>query len=713
MIGMIRRVALSALALTCISGGTASAQWWKVVTPEDVSLFQLGMSLNGALVMHSGDILLPQAPTCCGGYSSAQGIGPALSLFLRQELGKSLRVTLRGTYASYDATFSVDQAIFVTNATEGVTRHTLDTRLGWVGGELLFDWRIASPFRLMLGGSAGFMSPATFSQKETMITPGVGTFENGRRTRNERTNETLDGVRSPLLGAVVGFGMDIPMTDNHSVVLTPEVLYTVGLNDIHTDLAWKANMLRVGASLAFSFNAPEPPMPVERKRESFIDSLIVDVNPDAQERRVEGIERVTIDTLVGDDLVTITERLYRTDTLFSPLPPKIDAVIAARAVYPDGAQKSEFVINVSTQFITEALPILPVVFFESQAISLSFRYHQVATPAEFKLDDVAPRTTAVHRDILNILGERMVSMSEASIRLRGTADPTTEAGDCDLARNRAQAVKNYLVRVWKIDESRITIESGAGSCAPERPTRQQSESGYSENRRVEIIPSDVRLLASVAKRRFNEARTIDPPKIVFDPSGTSRQYVTDWSLQATSGSTVLFSQTGKGVPGEISQPLTTAVADAMQHSKPIDVSLRVGGIRNATASATTSIPVRKDTVSTELERLTLTLFDIASDQITPIAQQQIASFIENLPAGSTVIVRGFADMLGNAEFNKKLSQKRADAVCGVIRANVKKRVELQCNEIRTDRFPPGIDSYETPEERFLSRTVQIEVKRGR
>jgi hypothetical protein len=111
--------------------------------------------------------------------------------------------------------------------------------------------------------------------------------------------------------------------------------------------------------------------------------------------------------------------------------------------------------------------------------------------------------------------------------------------------------------------------------------------------------------------------------------------------------------------------------------------------------------------------LTLTLFDIASDQITPIAQQQIATFLENLPAGSTVIVRGFADMLGNAEFNKKLSQKRADAVCGVIRANVKKRVELQCNEIRTDRFPPGIDSYETPEERFLSRTVQIEVKRGR
>jgi len=710
---MMRRFVVAASILACFSISTATSQWWKVDTPEDVSLFQLGMSINGGYAMHSGDIVLPQAPTCCGGYSTAQGIGPALSIFLRQELGKALRLTLRGTYASYDATFSVDQAIFVTNATEGVTRHTLDTRLGWVGGELLFDWRITSPLRLMFGGSAGFMSPATFSQKETLIVPGTGTFENGRRTRNELSNVELEGMRSPILGAVVGLGFDIPMTDNHSVVLTPEVLYTMGLNDLHTDLPWKANLLRVGASLAFSLNAPEPPMPVDRKRESFIDSLIVDVNPDAQERRADGIERITIDTVVGEDLVTITERLYRTDTLLRPLPPEINAAIAARAVYPDGSQKSEFVINVSTQFITEALPILPVVFFESQAISLSFRYHQVASSAEFKLSDVAPRTTAVHRDILNILGERMTAMPEASIRLRGTADPTTEGGDCDLARNRAQAVKNYLVRVWNISESRITIESGSATCAPERPTRQQSESGYSENRRVEIIPSDVRLLGSVAKRRFNEARTIDPPKITFDPLGTSQRYVTDWSLQATSGATVLFSQSGKGVPTEITQPLTTIVADAMQHATPINVSLRVGGIRNATASAVTTIPVRKDTVSTELERLTLTLFDIASDQITPIAQQQISTFLENLPAGSTVIVRGFADMLGNAEFNKKLSQKRADAVCGVIRANVKKRVELQCNEIRTDRFPPGINSYETPEERFLSRTVQIEVKRGR
>ena len=274
-------------------------------------------------------------------------------------------------------------------------------------------------------------------------------------------------------------------------------------------------------------------------------------------------------------------------------------------------------------------------------------------------------------------------------------------------------MKDYLTRIWGISDDRIAIETGSGSCAPERITRQQSEEGYSENRRVEILTNDLELLASVAKRRFNEAQTVDPPKILFDPFGTSQKYLTDWTLEATSGSVVVFSQSGKGVPGQITQVLTPATADLMNDGRPVDVKLRVNAIRNVSATATTQLVVKKDTTTIELERLTLTLFDVASDEITPVSAEQIRLFVANVPAGSTVIVRGYADLLGNAEFNRKLSQKRADAVCATIKQHITRKVELQCNEIRTDRFPPGIESYITPEERFLSRTVQIEVKRGR
>jgi outer membrane protein OmpA-like peptidoglycan-associated protein len=613
----------------------------------------------------------------------------------------------------YDASFSTTETIYVTNGFDGLVEHTLDARMGWLGGELLADVRVAGNVRLLAGAGIGTMMQATFSQKEELVSPALGTFENGRRVRNESTNEEIEGLVTPQIGAVFGLGYDIPLTENHSVILTPEVLYTLALTDIVEGEAWRANLLRIGASVAFSLNAPEPPTPVERRRESFVDSVIVDLAPDAERRRVEGPERVITDTVVTDDLVTITDRAYRTDTVYRPIPPVIDARIAARAADASGALKDVFAINVSTQFITEALPLLPVVFFEAQSISLSFRYRQVADPREFDLDAVAPRTTAVHREILNIVGDRMRTMATSTIRLRGTADPTTEGGDCALALKRAQAVKDYLVRVWKIDAARITVESGTGTCAPERVTRQQTEEGFSENRRVEILTNDLALIASVAKRRFNEARTVDPPQLVFDPAGTSTQYVTDWSLEATSGSTVLFAQNGKGVPQRITQPISTATADLMRGDTPVEVRLRVNGLREATASATATLAIRKDTLKIELERLTLTLFDVASDEITPIAEEQIKTFVDNMPAGSTVVVRGFADMLGNAEFNRKLSQKRADAVCATIRKYVRKRVDLQCNEIHTDRYPPGIESYGTPEERFLSRTVQIEVRRSR
>mgnify|MGYP001627148876 CR=1 FL=1 len=699
--------------LFCCAFAPLSAQWWKVTQPEDVWLLQMGLGVNLGMAQHSGAFTLPQAPTCCTSYDGATSFGPALSLFIRQEITKHVRLTLRGTYTLYDGSFTTTENIFVTNAVEGTVEHSLDASMGWIGGELLADIRVINPLRLMVGGSLGTYAQPTFSQKESLLNPTLGTFENGRRVRNETQNATIENITSPALGLVFGVGVDIPVTSNHSVVITPEILYTVGLTDIVQGEAWRANLLRVGATVALSLNAPAPPPDVERRREVFVDSLIVDVAPDAERRRVLGAERVATDTVEGRDVVVITDRVYRTDTVYTPIPPDLKAAIAVRAIDAAGAQKNVFAINVSTQFVTEALPLLPVVFFEAQALSLSFRYRQVSKPEEFDITSIPPRTTAVHREILNIVGERMQKLPSTTIRLRGTSDPTTEGADCELARKRADAVRSYLTRVWSIAPDRIAIESGSGSCAPERVTRQQSEDGYSENRRVEILTSDLQLLASVAKSRFNEARTVDPPQLVFDPSGSSTRYVTDWSMEAVSGSTVVYSKSGQGVATIVNQPMTTAGADMLVDGKQLEVRLRINGLHGSTAVATAAIPVRKDTMKIELERLTLTLFDVASDAITPIAEEQIKTFVENVPAGSMVVVRGFADMLGNAEFNRKLSQKRADAVCATIRKHIKKRVELQCNEIRTDRFPPGIESYATPEERFLSRTVQIEVKKSR
>ena len=710
---MITRLLLPVMiSLLCI-GSSAHAQWWKVTTPEEIWLTQVGAAAHGAYLLHEANFQLPQAPMCCEPYQGSTAFSMSVSALVRQEITKFLRLNLRGTFMPVSGEFSRDQTIFVTGATDGLTRSTLSTSMSFIGGEILADFRIANPVRLMAGVSLGTLTGATFSQREELIVPGTGTFENGKRTRNVSTGAEMQGVNTSQMGIVVGLGFDLPMTENHSVVLTPELLYTIASKDNLTGQSWRTNSLRLGASIGFTLNAPEPPTPVERRREEFADSVIVRIAPDAEEYRTRGPERIAIDTVVDPELVVITERSYRTDTVFLPKAPVINAAIKALAVEASGSTKDVFTINVSTQYVTEALPILPAMFFDAQSITISPRYHQIGSAKEFDMKDVAPRTTAVHRDILNILGERLKNTPTMTVQLRGTADPTTENSDCNVAQQRALAVREYLTRVWGIDAGRITVVSSSGSCAPDRPTRRLSEEGYAENRRVEISSSDLALLASVAKRRFNEARTVDPPRLQFDPNGTSTQYITDWKLEARTAGKTLFSKSGKGLPETVTQDLTIATADEMVSGQPVEVDLTVNGIRRSSASATAKLAVKKDTANIELERLTLTLFEVASDEISAIAEEQIKNFVENVPVGSTVVVRGFADMLGNADFNKKLSQKRAESVCNTIRKYLRKRVDIQCNDITTDRFPPGIESYETPEERFLSRTVQIEVKKSR
>ncbi len=699
--------------LLSVLPSVSSAQWWKTVTPNDVLLTQFGGGAHLAVTQNGSDFVLPYAPTCCAEYTTALGIGPSLSGLFSQELTKWLRISARLTWAPYRATFEEDENILFSNSTDGVVRHTLETSYGMIGLEGLIQIKVVGGLRINVGGSAMNAMDASYTQYETLLIPGTGTFENGQRVRNQTTDAEMQDVTSPQFGVIGGLSYDLPLTSNHSVVLSPEVFYTVGLSEVVSGTTWKTQQLRIGASVSVALNAPTPPVPVERKTVMHVDSVLADLPPDGNYNRVLGGEQTVTDTVVTTDLVTITDNVYRTDTVYSPIKPDLVARVAALAQDDGGARSANFVIGVSTQFITEALPLLPVVFFESHTASISSRYRQLRSGSEFDANAIQPRTTAVHREVLNIIGERLQQSPSATIRLRGTADPTTESASCDLASRRAAAVKDYLVRVWNIDASRISIVDNAGACSPPKPTREQSEEGYSENRRVEIETDDLSVLGAVAKRRFNEARTVTPPKLVMDPAGSSTRYVTGWTLEARSGSTVVFTQSGLANVPTIVQPLTPATADLMRSDVPLEVSLKIDGLRGSTASSTTNLTVKRDTLSTELERLTLMLFEISSDEITPVAEEQIKQFVNNVPSGSTVIVRGFADLLGNAEFNRKLSRKRADAVCAAIRRHLKKRIDLQCNDIATDKYPPGIESYATPEERFLSRTVQIEVKRSR
>ncbi|GMV53643.1 MAG: hypothetical protein D8M52_09775 [Chlorobi bacterium] len=697
----------------CFGVITSQAQPWVEVSPNDVLLTQIGFSVHGGIVSQGSDFTLPFAPTCCTAYGSSLTGTLGISASLRQELSKAIRLQARVTYLPMNGTFDSDESILVSGNVDGVTRHTLETSLTFLGAELLADVKVAKPVRVLLGASIGSMVGGEFDQRETLIMPGLGTFENGMRVRNETRDAALQSMISPAVMLTGGLAFDIPMSANHDVVLSPEILLNMGITDVVESVSWRANIARVGASVSFALNAPEPPLPIKRRTQEFIDTVVITTAPDQPLRTIAGAETMVTDTAVTNEEVIFTSKLYRTDTIVQPQKPELVAAIHARGRDAGGTEHNTFTIRLSTQFVSEALPLLPVVFFESQAVTLSSRYHQVQNSASFSVDHIPPTTTAVHREVLNIIGSRLNSNPTATITLRGTADPTTEAGNCSLARDRAQAVRDYLVQVWKVDPNRIHIAETSGNCAPARATREQSEYGYSENRRVEIETSDLTVIEPVAKRKFSETRTVDPPLLVLDPSGSSTRYVTGWTIRGMAGADPLFTIDSAGSSLQIVHALTPGSVEKLSDSTPLMLEYTIRGIQNSRAAATVVLPVQRDTLEDELQRLTLTLFDVSSDELTNTALQQIRTFVKGIPSGSKVVVRGFTDLLGNADFNRQLAQRRAGAVCSEIQRIMKTRIILECTEISTDKRPPGIESNQTPEERFLSRTVQIEVTKKR
>ena len=88
-------------------------------------------------------------------------------------------------------------------------------------------------------------------------------------------------------------------------------------------------------------------------------------------------------------------------------------------------------------------------------------------------------------NILNFVGKALRDLPEARIGIVGcTSDYGPEKDDLTLSQNRAEAVKEYLHRIWGIDAARMLIEARN---LPAEPSPDDTREGRLENQRVEFI----------------------------------------------------------------------------------------------------------------------------------------------------------------------------------------------------------------------------------
>ncbi len=121
------------------------------------------------------------------------------------------------------------------------------------------------------------------------------------------------------------------------------------------------------------------------------------------------------------------------------------------------------------------------------------------------------------------------------------------------------------------------------------------------------------------------------------------------------------------------------------------------------------IPVKADTSEFELQRLSLILFKVGDEKLNRKAKNDIKEFLKDISKNSIIRVKGYTDPLGTKRLNRDLSQKRAENTTAFIRKILSGVKIEQARGYASSEFPPGISSYSTPIERFLSRTVFIEV----
>jgi outer membrane protein OmpA-like peptidoglycan-associated protein len=554
-----------------------------------------------------------------------------------------------------------------------------------------------------LGPAAGLLMNPTWSSSAHIVSPTNANYGNGTYDTTFFPKQRLPYVNTFQAYIMPGVSYDIPLFGaEKNIMLTPEIDAYLPLTSVSSAYIWNETIIQFGAALKFGVSneekaappppsAPPPPIVVadtiNRKTNQFYGDRIVPGNP---------VER--------------DGKIYRTDTmLIGRTPPT--AKLSSNALYENNIRKKVTEIRVSVQFVTEAFPLLPFVFFDQNSSSLRQRYADPSSVIGFSTQALYPNPVVFQRNLLNIIGERMQSHPKTIITLIGYSDPTTENADCDLARSRANAVRAYLTSAWGIDLKRMAISTGEKNCAPDFMTVTKSEDGYAENRRVEIESDDPAILETIARVHYIEPVAITPPAIEFDPSGSTTTDIRNWRIEAKQGDRLVYGDSGAGVPHLLDHSISDSTAKNLQGGTPMVATLTITDFGGRSSVASDTIKVVKDTLETEVERLYLTLFLTSSDKITRKDSASIHHFMDGFDPADSVTILGYTDALGDTTLNKDLSERRAGSIHSLVHAITPAAKRIYSEGIAYRKYPPGIDSYNSPEERFLSRTVQIEVRK--
>ncbi len=375
--------------------------------------------------------------------------------------------------------------------------------------------------------------------------------------------------------------------------------------------------------------------------------------------------------------------------------------------------------------VSETLPLLNSVFFDEGSTEIPSRYVLLTKEqaSGFKQDGLQKEQStsmtgrsagqlSMYHNVLNVLGDRMRSNPGATISLDGSSAKGPEDG-----KALAESVKQYLVVDFGISSSRITTR---GRNKPQPPSEQRGgtknlELLRAEDRRVDIESSSPELLLEVGGGMMKpvqyNATQLDPldSHVIFSVD-SAKELLKSWSIEVTDSKGTVqhygpFTSDKESVPGK------TILGDSPSGDYKI---VMVGERTNGTTvrKESTVHLVRQDDAVSKGLRYSI-VFDFDRAKTIASYEKFLTDIVSPLIAiGSTVIIHGHTDIIGDGDYNQKLSVDRAQQTQKIIERALAKSGRT---DVKFETFGFGEDPSHAPfennlpEERFYNRTVIIDI----
>jgi len=574
--------------------------------------------------------------------------------------------------------------------------HTLQASIGALTLDAGLSSRFFDRFATRFGLTVALLLRRQYHQYEQLVAPAGFVFAaEGSRRRNEYSG-VIPGSPVALLGTSFSIGYTLPIGRRWELV--PTLHYTVFLTNL-SSVNWKVSALRVGLTLVYTIFPPPVPF---RDTVYQRDTVTLAVPGIVQEELQLVSRRTVTDTLRAAERpwyrTTISEVWHRR----VPRPTRLEATLSL--VLPD---TTTLVVEELEQ--EEVFPLLPYVFFPDGSARLEQTRMRLLSPsdaARFDENRLPMNTLQVYYELLNIVGKRLRQFPKAELTITGcVSNVGVEAGNQQLARRRAEAVRDYLVNVWGIEPQRLHIRA---RLLPESPSNPETPDGQEENRRVELTATAPEILAPVFLAEVGYVVT--PSMLHVRTAVEAETTLAQWKLVVRASDTLAV-RSGAGVPPSSLAvelvPEVLARGDSLVHAL-----LTVRDITGTEQRAVATLPFRRlslrqkraERIGNERrERFALMLFEYDKANLTPEHRRLIPLIRQRIQPGTQVIISGYTDRTGDPAYNKRLAEQRCRAVWQAL--NIR-GVQPTIRAIGSDIL---LYPNELPEGRAYSRTVHVEL----